>query len=139
MRGMESEPKPFVAPCRDLSLRDPVRWLRAGWQDFRAAPSLSLAWGVFCWFLSTVVTFAAWRTGGWALLISLLSGFIFVAPLLAFGMYNVSRQLCLGNRPTLVDPALLRPGRFDRQITVDRPDLPGPGPWSTYFFPRTAA
>ena len=35
------------------------------------------------------------------LLISLLSGFVFVAPLLAFGMYSVSRQLCLGNRPTL--------------------------------------
>ena len=101
MRGMESEPKPFVAPCRDLSLRDPIRWLRAGWRDFRAAPSVSLAWGVFCWFLSTAVTFAAWRTGGWALLISLLSGFVFVAPLLAFGMYSVSRQLCLGNRATL--------------------------------------
>jgi uncharacterized membrane protein len=35
------------------------------------------------------------------LLLSLLSGFIFVAPLLAFGMYSVSRQLCLGNTPTL--------------------------------------
>jgi uncharacterized membrane protein len=98
---MENEPKPFVAPCRDLSLRGPIEWLRAGWQDFRAAPSLSLAWGAFCWFLSTVVTFAAWRAGGWVLLISLLSGFIFVAPLLAFGMYSVSRQLCLGSRPTL--------------------------------------
>ena len=101
MRGMESQPKPFVAPCRELSLRDPVCWLRDGWADFRSAPSLSLAWGVFCWFLSTVVTIAAWRTGGWVLLISLLSGFIFVAPLLAFGMYSVSRQLCLGNVPTL--------------------------------------
>jgi cell division protease FtsH len=29
------------------------------------------------------------------------------------------------NRPEVLDPALLRPGRFDRQILVDRPDLTG--------------
>jgi cell division protease FtsH len=29
------------------------------------------------------------------------------------------------NRPEILDPALLRPGRFDRQVLVDRPDLKG--------------
>ena len=29
------------------------------------------------------------------------------------------------NRPDVLDPALLRPGRFDRQVTVDRPDVAG--------------
>jgi cell division protease FtsH len=29
------------------------------------------------------------------------------------------------NRPDLLDPALQRPGRFDRQVSVDRPDLVG--------------
>ncbi len=33
--------------------------------------------------------------------------------------------MAASNRPDILDPALLRPGRFDRQVIVDRPDLEG--------------
>ena len=33
--------------------------------------------------------------------------------------------LAATNRPEVLDPALLRPGRFDRQVLVDRPDRAG--------------
>lgn len=93
--------KPFVAPCRKLKANAPAKWLKSGLQDFRAAPGLSMIWGGLCWFLLTFVTWVSWRLGGWVLLLSVLSGFIFIGPILAFGMYSVSRQLCLGNRPSL--------------------------------------
>jgi cell division protease FtsH len=43
------------------------------------------------------------------------------------GFATTSGVCILGatNRPELIDPALLRPGRFDRSIHVDRPDLAG--------------
>jgi len=38
---------------------------------------------------------------------------------------NTVIVLAATNRPETLDPALLRPGRFDRQVLVDRPDLAG--------------
>ncbi len=42
-----------------------------------------------------------------------------------FGMNEGVIIIAATNRPDILDPALLRPGRFDRQITVGRPDVKG--------------
>jgi len=42
-----------------------------------------------------------------------------------FDIDNTVILIAATNRPDILDPALLRPGRFDRQIVVDRPDLLG--------------
>src|SRR5579883_2210582 len=42
-----------------------------------------------------------------------------------FDPHQAMIVLAATNRPDVLDPALLRPGRFDRQITVDRPDRAG--------------
>ncbi len=42
-----------------------------------------------------------------------------------FSMNDNVILIAATNRPDILDPALLRPGRFDRQIVVDRPDLKG--------------
>lgn len=42
-----------------------------------------------------------------------------------FGANEGIIMITATNRPDILDPALLRPGRFDRQIVVDRPDIKG--------------
>lgn len=98
----ESEPeRPFVVPCAKLELSAPWRWLRLGWHDFRRAPGLSLLFGVVIVLVSVLVSALAWSLGRFALLAALLSGFVFIAPLIGVGLYCVSRELQAGRRPTL--------------------------------------
>ena len=42
-----------------------------------------------------------------------------------FGSHDGIIVMAATNRPDILDPALLRPGRFDRQVTVNYPDLKG--------------
>jgi uncharacterized membrane protein len=97
----DDAPLPFVAPCRRLEARAPLAWLRAGWADFRRAPSQSLLFGVVLTLLSWGLAWAAWEFGGFFVLIGLVSGFIFVGPVIALVLYSVSCQLEQGKRPEL--------------------------------------
>lgn len=100
-------PRPFVVPCATLGFDAPWRWLRAGWCDLRRAPAMTLLFGIVIVLVSAVISYLAWRLGRFALLATLLSGFVFVAPLLCVGLYCVSRGLERGRRPTLADSFVL--------------------------------
>ena len=96
------EARPFVVPCATLPMDAPWRWLRLGWRDVRRAPRLTLAFGLFIALVSLLVAALAWSLGRFALLATLLSGFVFVAPLIGVGLYCVSRDLEAGRQPSLV-------------------------------------
>ena len=64
-RVREFKPMPFVAPCRDLYVSDPFRWLALGWRDLSATPGLSLAWGGCSLLLFGSVVWVAWMLGRW--------------------------------------------------------------------------
>ncbi len=91
----------MLAPCRTLDTLEPVAWLHAGWADFLRAPRQSLIYGLGLWLLCLLVAGLTWVTGGYVLLLALLSGFVFIGPVLAIGLYSVSCQLERGLRPRL--------------------------------------
>ena len=102
-RPAAEESRPFVVPCRRLNGRAPLRWLAAGWRDVRRAPALTAVYGAVIVLVSVAISALAWQLGRFALLAVLLSGFVFVAPLIAVGLYSVSRALEEGRRPQLAD------------------------------------
>lgn len=110
MTGSETEYKfpkldpdalPFVAPSRRLGVGDPVTWFRLGWRDFMHAPGTSLCYGGFFVLVSYVLAWFTWEAGGFILMFSLMSGFVFIAPVLAIGLYSVSCQLERGLKPRI--------------------------------------
>ncbi|MDT8408002.1 MAG: DUF2189 domain-containing protein [Wenzhouxiangellaceae bacterium] len=86
----------FAADCRRLPATAPLRWLRLGWRDYRSSPAVSLLYGLIVLTISLLVSVMAWQLGSYVLVLSMLSGFVFVAPLLATGLYSVSRQIGRG-------------------------------------------
>ena len=96
-----TEELPFVAPCNELPTGAPFQWLARAWRDMRAAPALSLFYGAMLTLLSAVIAALTWRSGLIALYLGLATGFVFIGPWLAMGLYSISYQLEVGRQPTL--------------------------------------
>jgi len=94
---------PFAAPCRILKASAPVGWIKLGWKDLRRAPGASLSYGAILVVCSYLISFLALTLGNLAVLIALLSGFIFLGPILAMGFYETSVLLQRGEKPTLLN------------------------------------
>ncbi|HJS32650.1 MAG TPA: DUF2189 domain-containing protein [Alphaproteobacteria bacterium] len=87
-------------------------WLAAGWNDILGAPHVSLAYGALLVAISVALTFGLWLLGWIYLLLPLAAGFMFVAPVLAIGLYETSRRLAAGE-PTSLGAAIAG-GRTNR-------------------------
>ena len=93
--------RPDVLPVRKVAVDRPFVWLRLGWRDFRRTPWASLLHGILI-AAGGVAIFAAGREH-WYLLPGAFSGFVLVGPILATGLYEQSRLLSRGKRPTFSD------------------------------------
>ena len=94
---------PFVAPCRELPTFAALGWLRLGLNDFLRAWPQSTSYGAFIALASALVSWLSLKYGSVALLLTMLGGFVFLAPLVCVGLYAISVQLARGKRVSLVD------------------------------------
>lgn len=95
------EQLPFSAKVNSINTAAPFGWISLGWKDFTSAPKVSVIYGLVLAGISYLLAFASWKLGGAVLLFSLLSGLVFLAPVLALGLYSVSCQIEAGFNPKL--------------------------------------
>jgi uncharacterized membrane protein len=92
------DPTPYV---QTVAVDRPWAWLAAGWRDFMAAPHVSLACGAVVVVVSVLLTLGLWWVEMPYLVLPMLAGFMLVGPMMAIGLYEASRRIAVGERPTL--------------------------------------
>ncbi len=98
---IDKETMPFVAPCRQLGFLAPFGWLRQGMNDLGKAPQQSLTYGFFMALVMAIVVWLAWTRGSHWIMLAMLGGFVFIAPLSCIGLYAISAQLERGQEPSM--------------------------------------
>lgn len=78
---------------RRVGLDRPWHWLAAGWRDLCRAPAIGLCYGSVFALAGMVLTLAVARIRLWHLVVPLAAGFMLIGPMLAVGLYEVSRRL----------------------------------------------
>lgn len=91
-----------------VGLAAPFRWLAQGWGDLWRAPGPCLAYGLALAAFSAWITYALYRFNAAFWVLALTLGFVFIAPMLAMGLYEAGRRLEAGERPRLRDMVLVR-------------------------------
>ncbi|MDH3440633.1 MAG: DUF2189 domain-containing protein [Gammaproteobacteria bacterium] len=99
--AIDKDTMPFVAPCRKLSPLAPFGWLKKGVADLGKAPQQGLTYGFFMALIMASVVWLAWARGSQYIMLAMLGGFVFIAPLSCIGLYAISAQLERGQEPSM--------------------------------------
>lgn len=83
--------RPLGFPVRRVPLDAPWDWLARGWRDLCALPLMSLSYGAFFCLAAWIIFLVLSRLDAVSLIPVLAGGFVLVAPLLAAGLYEMSR------------------------------------------------
>ncbi|OSP54102.1 DUF2189 domain-containing protein [Pseudoruegeria sp. SK021] len=114
-KGSDEIPKVVPALPRDnhralnLPWRTAFDWLRAGWSDLWTNPVPSMLYGFGVYALSALIVWALFLFNYEYALFPALAGFMVVGPIIANGLYEKSRMLEAGDRPTFLKMALVKP------------------------------
>ncbi len=94
---------PGAPEIRKVAFDAPWNWLGAGWRDYWSAPLISFAYGASCSAIAYAFVLGLLQTSTLPLLLPLAGGFLLMGPLLAVGLYQVSRRRELGKTTTFMD------------------------------------
>lgn len=95
------DPETQSLRIKPVAIDAPWDWLAAGWQDFRAAPAFSMAFGFLFAAIAYVFAFLLTRWHALPLILPLSGGFLLVGPLFGVGLYDISRRRERGEKPSL--------------------------------------
>jgi uncharacterized membrane protein len=98
--------RPFAARVRQVSTDAPMQWLTAGWQDFKAAPMASLAYGMIFVVAGLVMLWALYAANLMYLFVPLATGFMLIGPAATLGFYAISRDLERGQQGSFTNAVL---------------------------------
>ena len=110
----------FTTPSpriRRVAVDRPWTWLAQGWRDMLDSPRASLGLGGLVAALSILISAVTVSSGSAYLLLPLTAGFAFVAPLLAVGLYEISRRNAAGEATSLQE-ALFAVRRNGTQVAL---------------------
>jgi uncharacterized membrane protein len=91
-----------------ISAKAPFRWLGGGWRDLWKVPGPCLAYGLILAALSFALCYALVVSDAAFWVLSLTIGFVFIAPMLAMGLYEAGRLIERGEKPTLAQMLFVR-------------------------------
>lgn len=86
---------------RTVGVDAPFRWLAGGWRDFGAAPLSFMLYGLALGLVSLALCWGIVVTNGAFWVLALTCGFVFLAPMLAMGLYEAGRIIETGGKPSL--------------------------------------